>query len=128
MQPKAREENLIAEEFGNETLIYDTAAHRCHALNPTAAFVLRHLDGERTVSDLAALLQGRGLPGSEEVVLLALHRLDKAHLLKERIGGERTTRRAVIRKLGLTAGGGGLLPGGPPILPPTPAVAPNGPF
>src|SRR5438270_607868 len=104
MHPRARQEHLIAEPFGTETLIYDTERHTCHALNPTAAFLWRHLDGEHSVGDLAGLLQERGLPNSEEVVWLALDRLGKAYLLSERSTGERTTRRAIIRKLGLSAG------------------------
>jgi hypothetical protein len=40
--PRAREENLVAEEMPDGLLIYDLIRLRCHRLNNTAALIWRH--------------------------------------------------------------------------------------
>ena len=85
MNPHARTESLLVEELSEETLVYDEERHKAHCLNPTAAFVWHHCDGQTSVSELARLLEDElGIPANEEVVWLALDRLERVHLLEER--------------------------------------------
>lgn len=105
MNPHARKESLLVEELSDETLVYDLDRHKAHCLNPTAAFVWQHCDGQTSVGELAGLLQDElGIPANEEVVWLALDRLEKVHLLQERgqHGTEtpRYSRRQLVTRLG----------------------------
>ncbi len=104
MNPHARKESLLVEELSDETLVYDEERHKAHCLNQTAAFVWRHCDGRTSVSELARLLEDElGIPANEEVVWLALDRLERVHLLQER--GEhgtetpRYSRRQLVTRL-----------------------------
>jgi hypothetical protein len=128
MKPKARTDELVVKELGDEMLVYDLARHRAHCLNRTAAVVWRHCDGERTVAELAQLLEGEGeLPSHETVVWMALDRLAKARLLQGEIvrpeGLGHLSRRAVLRKIGAIGGLAVLLPAIHSIVAPTVAQA-----
>src|SRR5207247_1758770 len=75
----------------------------------TAALVWRHCDGKSGVADLAALLQRElNVPTDDEAVWLALDRLGRAHLLRERPtlpdNAARTSRRGLVRKLAMAGG------------------------
>ena len=84
MRPKARMDQLLLEALDEEVLVYDTQRHRAHSLNPTAAFVLSHCDGKRSVPELTRLLEEAFQePASQEIVRLALERLGRARLLEE---------------------------------------------
>jgi len=84
MRPKARMDQLLLEALDEEVLVYDTERHRAHSLNPTAAFVLSHCDGNRSVPELTRLLEEAFQePASQEIVRLALERLGRARLLAE---------------------------------------------
>ncbi len=105
MNPHARKESLLVEELSDETLVYDLERHKAHCLNQTAAFVWRHCDGQTSVGELARLLEDElGIPANEDVVWLALDRLESVHLLQRR--GERGTetprysRRELVKRLG----------------------------
>ncbi len=105
MKPHARKEGLIVEELSDETLVYDPERHKAHCLNQTAAFVWRHCDGQTSVSELAGLFHDElGIPANEEVVWLALDRLERVHLLQERgqhgTEAPRYSRRQLVKRLG----------------------------
>src|SRR5437879_10417193 len=107
--PRARNEGLVVQELPDELLVYDLERHRSHCLNRTAALVWRHCDGKTTVTEIANLLQRElSVPADEEAVWLALDRLDRAHLLRERLtlpaSAARTSRRALVRKLAMAGG------------------------
>src|SRR5262245_19716845 len=106
--PRARSERLIVEELEDELLVYDLDRHRAHSLNPSAALVWRHCDGRASVAEVATLLEQQlGLPRDEEVVWLALRRLQSAHLLHDRLAeesGAQPSRRTLVRRLGLVSG------------------------
>ena len=109
MNPKARQDRLLLQEAGDELVVYDQDRHRAHRLNRTAALVWRHCDGKTTVTEIANLLQRElSVPADEEAVWLALDRLDRAHLLRERLtlpaSAARTSRRALVRKLAMAGG------------------------
>jgi hypothetical protein len=107
--PEARDERLVVQELPDELLVYDLDRHRAHSLNRTAAFVWRHCDGRRSVADMTALLQRElDLPPDEEVVWLALQRLQRVHLLQERItrpaAPMSTSRRELVKRLAMAGG------------------------
>ena len=106
MNPRARKEGLLVEELPDETLVYDLERHKAHCLNQTATFVWRHCDGQTTIGELAKLLQDEfRIYANEEVVWLALDRLERAHLLRERVRPQtetpRYSRRRLARRLGI---------------------------
>ncbi len=128
MTPNARKNQLVIQEIGDETLIYDEKRSHVHRLNQTAGLVWQHCDGQRTVADLAGILQTHlGVPVTEDVVWLALDRLEKENLLEEKLtrpdDAARITRRQVLRKAALVGGISLLLPVVQSIVAPTPAMA-----
>ncbi len=100
MKPHGRKEGLIVEDLSDETLVYDREQHKAHCLNQTAAFVWRRCDGQTSVSELARLVEDElGIPTTDDVVWLALDRLDRAHLLQKRGQQGTETRRYSRREL-----------------------------
>jgi len=128
MVPQARQDRLVVQKLGDETIIYDEQRNHIHRLNQTAALVWRHCDGRRTAGDLALVLQGElGSPVTEEMVWLALDRLEKEHLLQDRLvrpeEALQITRRQMLRKAALAGGATLLLPVVQSMVAPTPAMA-----
>ena len=83
-----------------------------HALNQSAAVVYDLCDGKTSKAEMAAAVQRRtGLPADEEIVDVALAELADAGLVTL-VSPEipATSRRAVIRRLGLTSAAALLLP------------------
>ncbi|HYP27196.1 MAG TPA: PqqD family protein [Blastocatellia bacterium] len=106
--PHARAEGLVSHETSDELLVYDLKRHKAHCLNRSAALVWKYCDGQTSVKELARRLgKEMDAPADEEVVWLALERLGKAHLLRERAvrldGPAGLSRREVIRKLSMAA-------------------------
>jgi Coenzyme PQQ synthesis protein D (PqqD) len=112
--PQARTDNLLFRDLpGGELLVYDTDRHQAHTLNHSAALVWRHCDGQTAVATMAAQLKVElGLPAEEELVQLALSRLQQAHLLQGAVSSPPTgvSRRAVMRKLGIVGSLAALVP------------------
>lgn len=132
MLPQAREEHLLVENLGDEVLVYDEDRNLAHRLNRTAAVVWRQCDGQHSITELAALLHAElSIPADEELVLLTLDRLEKAHLLRQPFQRPATvpnvSRREVIRRLGLSGTLILLLPIIDTITAPTPAMAQSPP-
>ncbi len=128
MTPQARQDRLVVQELGDETIIYDEQRDHVHRLNHTAALVWRHCDGRSTITDLMSVLQAEtGTPVTDEVVWLALDRLEKEHLLQERLirpeDAKQITRRQMLRKAALGGGVTLLLPVIQSMVAPTPAMA-----
>ena len=106
--PKARIEQLVIKELGDETLVYDETNHEAHCLNRTAAFVWRHCDGRTSVAKIARLLtKEMNTPVSEQLVWFALSQLEKAQLLGKHlvrpINVVQISRRELMRRLGIAA-------------------------
>lgn len=128
MTMQARQDHLIVQEMGDETIIYDEQRDHIHRLNRTAALVWRHCDGQRTVADLVSVLRNElASTVDEEMVWLALDRLDKEHLLQEPLvrpaSVMQITRRQMLRKAALVGGATLLLPVVQSMVAPTPAMA-----
>lgn len=106
--PLARREELVVQEMTDEVLVYDLKSNKAHCLNPTAAFVWDHCDGQTGAAEIALLMEKEwNKPITEDVVWLALQQLEKAKLLQGQLvrpkGETRVSRRAVMRTLGLGA-------------------------
>ena len=128
MTPPTRKEGFVVKELPDEILVYDTESHQAHCLNPTAAFVWKHCDGEKSVEQIAELLHAElDVRDAEELVWWALRRLEKARLLTEPVSPPpkvaRRSRRELVRRLGLVGGLSVLLPVVSSIVAPTPAEA-----
>src|ERR1700674_5140529 len=84
--PRMRRERLIIDELPDEVLVYDLDRHKAHCLNQTAALVWQHCDGNSTPSQIARRLTKKlRAPFDEDLVWLALHQLEKLHLLEQSI-------------------------------------------
>lgn len=82
--PLARIKGLERQELADEVLVYDLDRHRAHALNPIAALVWRHCDGETTMGEMSRILVDEmDIPADQELVGFVLARLKQAHLLEE---------------------------------------------
>ena len=126
--PRARDRDLVIQEVEDETLVYDLRDDKAYCLNTTASLVWSYCDGKTSAGEVvSALEQELGPPVDEELVRLALRRLDRAHLLQDRlklpdiIG--RITRREFLRKAGIAVAAGVLLPTVISIVAPTAAQA-----
>lgn len=130
MTPQARQDRLVVQDLGDEVVIYDEQRDHVHRLNRSAALVWRHCDGQTTISDLAGILQDAlAAPVTEDMVWLALDRLEKEHLLQGRLVRPtdaeqgQLTRRQVLRKAALVGGATLLIPVVQSVIAPTPAMA-----
>ncbi|HLJ96688.1 MAG TPA: PqqD family protein [Gemmataceae bacterium] len=105
MKPSARQERLVAEQVGEELVVYDLERHRVHHLNRAAALVWQNCDGQKSIGELKKVLQTKLNPKADEgIVWTALERLGKAHLLTEAVSPPATmTRRQAFRKFGRVA-------------------------
>jgi len=126
--PRARTDELLIEEFPDETLVYDLQRDRAHCLNRAASLVWRACDGRMEVKEMAGRLASEaGLPADAALVWMALTRLEKARLLAERVDAPEPragySRRELIRALGLTGGLALLLPAVESIVAPLAASA-----
>jgi hypothetical protein len=105
MTPLARQDDLMVEELADETVVYDVQRDKVHRLNRTAALIWRQCDGHTTVAAMVPRLEkALNLPVDEAVIWLALERLGRADLLRERLprpAVARLTRRELVRQLGL---------------------------
>jgi hypothetical protein len=115
--PKARKENVITRELGDELLVYDEDRHEAYCFNRTAALVWKHCDGRTSIEQITAHL-GKEIkadfqtPIDERLVWLAISQFKRDHLLEDKVEipkavlasvNGQLNRRQVIRALGITA-------------------------
>lgn len=127
--PLARKHELTIEQLGAETIVYDHKRRRIHCLNQSTAFIWQRCNGETAVAELAARLPETGLPADPEIAARALKVLHRAHLLEKSFlppDTELTSRRSLVRRLGLASAAAALLPAIASITAPTPAMAKSG--
>ncbi len=104
--PKAREENLVVQEFDGEVLIYDLNTNKAFSLNETSSLVWQLCDGDNSFSEISESISRKlDSPANEDLVWLALDQLKKEKLIAN--GNEVVSnftgmsRREVIKKVGL---------------------------
>ena len=117
--PRARTD-LARSDVRDELVVYDFGRHQARCLNATAAAVFKRCDGTRTPAQIAS-----ELGCDEEVVWMALAQLDEGALLEAAPARRRVDlgRRALLKKMALTAGLSIALPAVWSIVAPTPAYA-----
>ncbi len=94
MNPKARNEHLLIHEVDGELVIYDRDSKEAHRLSPSAALVWKHMDGTKSVSDLAELVSRElDVTEGEDMVLSAIAQFEDANLLVTK--GDVSRRQAV---------------------------------
>src|SRR5207253_295146 len=88
--PKARKENVITRESGDELLVYDTNRHEAHCLNRTAALIWKHCDGRTSIEQITSRL-GKEINGDletpvdERLVWYAISQFRRDHLLEDKV-------------------------------------------
>ncbi|MBM3465767.1 MAG: twin-arginine translocation signal domain-containing protein [Armatimonadetes bacterium] len=93
--PRARQDDLVAVEVGDELLIYDLRSHKMHRLNEAAITVWRKCDGANSLD---------AVPMDRRLVEMTLQRLAEARLLEEQVHLEKAiSRRDLLRMLGIAA-------------------------
>jgi hypothetical protein len=121
--PKARQHDLLVEQVGDETIIYDGESQQAHSLNRSASIVWQNSDGEHSVPQLAELLGTKmGIQPDDTIVEYALDKLSTANLLEE----SQVTRRDAVRRLTLAGAAAIALPVVLSIVAPTEAMAASG--
>lgn len=99
--PKARTDNLVVQNAGQDLLIYDFKINKAFCLNTTSATVYEACDGITTVDELQ-----RRTGFTDELIYLALDELKRSNLLTapyELKFKGRQSRRAIIKHIGLTS-------------------------
>lgn len=121
--PRARTD-LARSDVRDELVVYDFGRHQARCLNATAAAVFKRCDGTRTPEQIAG-----ELGCDEEVVWMALAQLDEGALLEVPAARRRVDlgRRALLKKMAVTAGLSIALPTVWSIVAPTPAYAASTP-
>ncbi len=106
-RPIARSSEIVVQQVGDETLIYDTKSHKAKCLNETSAMIWKLCDGKKTAMEITMALSAElKTKVDEELVWLAFDQLQKEELLEgenflSRFEG--TSRRDVIKKVGFAA-------------------------
>ena len=83
MKPIARMNGLEIKEDTGELFIRDLLNANAVCLNPTSAYVWQKCDGKKEPDDIAKEMgEELGVPVSETLVSLAIHRLSADHLVE----------------------------------------------
>lgn len=78
----ARAADVLVEEVGDETVVYDLKTKEAHCLKPLAAFAFAHADGKRTLDELVQLAQRTLTPApSATEVSAVVAELERSSLL-----------------------------------------------
>ena len=126
MHARARQNDILVERVGDETIVYDGERHEAHSLNRSASIVWQHSDGEHSVPQLAELLGSElGVEPDDSLVEYALDRLANAHLLESE-PTESLSRRDAVRRLTLAGAAAVALPVVLSMVAPTEAMAASG--
>jgi hypothetical protein len=108
--PVARDEGLLVENVGDETVIYDDKTKEAHCLSPLAAVVFAHCNGRTSVERLATLAAERLDHSVEDAdVMDALAQLEERELLAVPLRGG-VSRRDMLRRSAAVTGGAALAP------------------
>jgi hypothetical protein len=104
--PRARKTGLIIETLPEEVLVYDLDRDQALCLNHTAALVWKQCDGKTTPERMARVLEKEfQIAGGDEIVSLALERLERSHLLTGKVPTHLpgVSRRQLVQRLGIVA-------------------------
>jgi hypothetical protein len=123
--PEARTNGVLAEQVGDETVVYDAESSEAHCLRPIAAAVFARCDGRTSIGSLPELVgSDLGEEVSVEMVHDALSQLEERGLLlaSESADGS-VSRRQMLRRTAVAGGAAMAAPLIASIIAPTPALA-----
>lgn len=125
MNPSARRNDVIVQDIGGETIVYDRLRDAAHSLSGVAGYVYHHADGVHSLADLTAgMSTALAVPADPRVVEAALWQLERAHLLEppavSAVAPRPISRRDAVRRFGVAALA---LASVSSIVAPTPAMA-----
>lgn len=108
INPTARLNDIIVQEFKDEVLIYDLIINRAYCLNGTAAMVYHLCDGKNSVSDISNQLSKKlKAPFKKDLVWLAIDQIKQCNLLDNgqeiKTNFEGLSRREAIRRVGFAS-------------------------
>lgn len=100
--PRVRREGLLTTKLDDEVVVYDPERKQVHSLNRVAVAVWSYSDSTKTIEELQQLASdAMGAPIAQAAVMLALRKLERAHLLTEKLEKRSSlTRREVLDKAG----------------------------
>ena len=99
-----KRKDTIVRQLCDELLVYDKATNKAHCLNESAAEVWNLCDGKRTVAEIVPLLKKKAkAPTDEQMLWMALLRLEKAGLLQNDVPLPGLSRREASKRVGATA-------------------------
>ena len=127
--PAARKDGLLVEQVGGESVVYDLNTKDVHRLNPLAAAVFAHCDGQTPAAGLAPLAEeSLGEPVSSDDVSAALTQLQENALLETPplLVHDGLSRRSLMQKSALAGAAAFATPLITSIAAPTAAMALNG--
>lgn len=106
--PKARQSELVVQEFESETLIYDLRINKAFCLNESLTNVWRLCSGTNSVEGITNVLNRKTkTQHTDDFVWLALEQLKRHDLLQNgeqfEINFDGLSRRQIIKKIGLAA-------------------------
>jgi hypothetical protein len=121
MNPKARQSDVIVQDVGLDTLVYDERKDTAHSLGRVAAYVFKHADGSLPVAALATgMHEALNLPAEPQLVEAALWELERADLLESSDPARRhINRRQALQRFGAALSAVAITT----IVAPTPAMA-----
>ncbi|REJ77806.1 MAG: PqqD family protein [Acidobacteria bacterium] len=106
MLPIYRKNDLVVQDMGDETFVYDLLTNRAICLNKMSSFVWKNCDGSLSAEGLASIASDKfGEKVTSELVELALDQLLKEDLIEYDDPAsvfEGLSRREIIKKVGLT--------------------------
>jgi hypothetical protein len=107
-KPHAKRADIVTQELAGELLIYNVATDRAFCLNETSAFVWKHADGQRDVSEIRRQMERQfKILVEEDLVWLALDQLGRDGLLEETTAAEEKfagmSRREMVRRIGMSS-------------------------
>jgi DNA-binding transcriptional ArsR family regulator len=127
--PRARHDDVLTTELGDELVVYDRRRDVGCSLNATAAAVWRLADGARSVAEIAAGLREQlGELADEDLVMVTLDRLEEQGLIesgyvRRDLEVTRLDRRRFIRGTGVVGAAALMLPVVQSVVAPAPAAA-----
>lgn len=105
-RPIARKAGLVIQEVPDEVLVYDLDTNKAHCLNQSAAMIWRSCDGNKSVAEIAKVVEAQaGGKVTEDFVWLAIDQLSQNNLLEKEVAvsyhGQ--SRREAIKKIGMAS-------------------------
>lgn len=116
-----RIDDVVTKDAGNEIFAFDPEENQIHALNPAAAAVFGLCDDRRTITQIESDAQASAI--SADMVHLALVELHDAGLILLDTPIEATSRRDLLKKIGVGAAALAAIPVVESIVAPTAAAA-----